>query len=712
MYTIITRGIHEGCILFWVMYALICLSLLSGCCHIYQQLASSVEQKRIEAFMLLRRDPSYPKALRLLHLSAMDRPYIAVGLLCFVIHSMARLLWAVLYGELIDAVYHGDSPEIHKILLKFIAVILFQGIFDIIGAFCLELAASKLGTRLQRLTFSLLVEQDIGFFDKSKTGKLMTILESNVGDVQNILTWDLGDTFEGVVTSLVLLAYMWATTWEMALVFSCAVVVPLCIICINAFMVEKMNQDLKELEGEQGQVANEQLGSMKTVKSFGAEEHSKRLYFSSTEGTYFQQRKIAIFEAVMNGFAMDLGWPAVILACFWVGSPLTVENKDFRVDFVSFTIIANQAINQLEKSFETVPQFAKAIGASCKIFTIFDNEASVPYTGGRRLQELKGHIEIKGLDFGYEKAKDDKETGVKLEKELVFKNLELKIEAGQHVALVGPSGSGKTTLFALLARFYNPLEGSISYDGVPLSKLDPQWLRQQVGMVMQEPVLFSGTVSDNIIFDQVGVTQEQVEAAAKLANAHEFIMAKSGGYDSMLGEKGISLSGGEKQRVAIARAILRSPKILLLDEATSALDNESETLVQQALYRLTEGKTMLVIAHRLSTITGCDGVAIFNQETSSIDLQMGKAAVSDYIRNHHVEEGELPVGWDASLTPVMEELQSKLNGLGLEPEQMELATKELLKRMNQETASAHHGGQDSESSSGDSGSSGSSSDSD
>jgi len=156
---------------------------------------------------------------------------------------------------------------------------------------------------------------------------------------------------------------------------------------------------------------------MRTVKSFGAEQHAKDLYVDTTQGTYKQQRKIAIFEAVMNGIAMDLGWPSVILACFWVGAPQTVHDPEFRVDFVSFVIIANQAINQLEKSFEAVPQFAKAFGASCKIFKIFDHSSGVPYTGGRRLPDLRGEIEVRDLHFGYTKPTKKKKKPTKEEAE-------------------------------------------------------------------------------------------------------------------------------------------------------------------------------------------------------------------------------------------------------------------------------------------------------
>jgi len=279
--------------------------------------------------------------------------------------------------------------------------------------------------------------------------------------------------------------------------------------------------------------------------------------------------------------------------------------------------------------------------------------------------------------------------------------LNLHVQAGQHVALVGPSGSGKSTLVAMLMRFYDPLQGSILIDGVDLRELDPQWLRQQVGMVMQEPVLFSGTVTDNIVFDQGPVPHERVVEAAKLANAHDFIMAKPEGYDSLLGEKGISLSGGEKQRVAIARAILRRPKILLLDEATSALDNESEGLVQQALYRLTEGKTMLVIAHRLSTITGCDGVAIFEPAVQTkpgsgkCEMRVGREAVLEYIASHAAEEaGVLPPSWDDPLLPALEALSDQLNGLRLAPEQIEAAAKQITQRLHAKALGDCRGGGD------------------
>jgi len=684
-----------GTALVVLSYAASCTTLILACVVSFRQHSSAVEDKRQDAFMLLRRPDSYPKTLRLLMLAVKDKFYIAAGLAGFVVHSMARLMWAVLYGQLINAVYAGDSSEIHHHLMLFIAVILFQGTFDIIGGTCLEVAASRLGTRLQRMTFNVLVEQDMAYFDKSRTGKLMTILESNVGDVQNVLTLDLGDTFEGVITSCVLLTYMWITTWKMALVFTLACIFPLVVISINAFFVEKMNAELKDLEGDQGQVANEQLGSMRTVKSFGAEEHSKELYAQTTRKTYFQQIKIQFFEAVMNGFAMDLGWPSVILACFFVGAPQTIDDFDFRPDFVAFSVIANQAINQLEKTFETVPQFAKAIGASCKIFDVFDHEADINYTGGARLPHVQGEIVFEGVHFSYRSLKEISQP--------IFDGLSFRVTPGQHVALVGPSGAGKSTAFALLCRFYDPTAGTIRLDGHDISQLDPRWLRQTMAIVMQEPVLFSGTIYDNIVFGLNEISEERVIEAAKLANAHQFIMEKENQYYSMLGEKGISLSGGEKQRVAIARAILRNPQVLLLDEATSALDNNSEALVQQAINRITQGRTMMVIAHRLSTIVGCDAVIVFDRHRGIAEMRVGKAAVQDYIQSHASEDCELPPAWDEPLQPMLLELKERLQEMRLDDKQLEEATQQLAKQLYQphvETGSGIDSAQDMGSNSG------------
>jgi len=238
-----------------------------------------------------------------------------------------------------------------------------------------------------------------------------------------------------------------------------------------------------------------------------------------------------------------------------------------------------------------VPEFFKAKAAYSRIQDIINREPKIPFSGGRRLTQLQGSVEFKNVSFSYENRNIT-----------VLKNISFKIKPGDTVAFVGESGSGKSTTFSLLEKFYQVSSGEILIDNVDIRDLDLVWLHRHMSIVSQEPVLFSTTISENISYAIDGVTQNEIEDAARAANAHNFIMEKPEKYDTMVGERGVQLSGGQKQRVAIARAVLMNPKILLLDEATSALDTESERLVQEALDRLMVGKTSLVIAHRLSTV--------------------------------------------------------------------------------------------------------------
>lgn len=223
---------------------------------------------------------------------------------------------------------------------------------------------------------------------------------------------------------------------------------------------------------------------------------------------------------------------------------------------------------------------------------------------GRRLEDMKGVINFNDVKFFYPTRKEA----------MVLKGFNLKVKPGQTVALVGPSGGGKSTVIQLLERFYDPIEGSVMIDGVDIKEFDLRWLRSQIGLVSQEPILFEGSIAENIRYGKIDATDEEVITAAKMANAHNFITTDlEGGYDCAVGERGAQLSGGQKQRVAIARAILKNPKVLLLDEATSALDTESEALVQDALDKLMVGRTTVVIAHRLTTVRNADVINVINK---------------------------------------------------------------------------------------------------
>jgi len=241
----------------------------------------------------------------------------------------------------------------------------------------------------------------------------------------------------------------------------------------------------------------------------------------------------------------------------------------------------------------------RALGATDRILEVFTHKPP-EQTGTVKLDRVDGHIEFNDVDFAYPTRTEAH----------IFKNLNLTVPAGKVVAILGGSGSGKSTLIGLLTRMYEPNSGSVYLDGVELSKLDLTWLRHNIGTVTQDATIFQGSIRDNILYGDLDATPEQVEQAAKLANAHDFIASFPDGYDTTVGERGTLLSGGQKQRICIARAILKNPKVLVLDEATSALDVESEQLVQQALERLMQDRTTLVITHRLSTVKNADYIGV------------------------------------------------------------------------------------------------------
>jgi len=251
---------------------------------------------------------------------------------------------------------------------------------------------------------------------------------------------------------------------------------------------------------------------------------------------------------------------------------------------------------------QILPDIAKAKGAAVGIFEIMNRAPLIDANEGVgvTIPNLNGKLSFKNVTFSYPTRTETK----------VLRKLNMEINSGQKVALVGPSGSGKSTIIQLLERFYDPISGTITIDGVDLKSLDLKSYRRNLGLVSQEPILFSGTIFENILFGNPDATQEEVESAAKMANAFDFIMKQPEGFNTMVGEKGTQLSGGQKQRIAIARAILKNPKILLLDEATSALDTESERLVQSALDQLMQNRTTIIIAHRLSTVRNADVICV------------------------------------------------------------------------------------------------------
>ena len=304
----------------------------------------------------------------------------------------------------------------------------------------------------------------------------------------------------------------------------------------------------------------------------------------------------AVFQGVV-GFAAY----GAIAAVLWYGGILVLRKEMQVGDLTAFILYTLTVAFAFGAVSDLWGDFMRAAGASERLFELLDREPKL-HSGQQKLPSVRGEVALQNVYFTYP-ARPDMQ---------VLKGLSLTLQAGEVVAVVGYSGAGKSTIAQLLSRFYDPQEGQVLLDGVDLRTLEQHWLREQVGVVSQEPILFATSIADNIRYGRTTATQAEVEAAAKAANAHSFIASFPDGYQTLVGERGVRLSGGQKQRVAIARAILKDPRLLVLDEATSALDAESEALVQQALDRLMHGRTTLIIAHRLSTVLTADRVVVLD----------------------------------------------------------------------------------------------------
>ncbi|GKV10458.1 hypothetical protein SLEP1_g21816 [Rubroshorea leprosula] len=445
---------------------------------------------------------------------------------------------------------------------------------------------------------------EVSWFDEAEhtSGAIGARLSADTASIRNLVGDALGLLFQNIASAIAALVIAFKSSWKLSLIM--LVMIPM--IGLNGYVqmlfIKGFSADAKKIFEGATQVASDAVGSIRTIASFCAEDKVMELYQKKCAGPMKNAMKQGLVGGLGFGASFLLLYCAYALS-FYAGARLLqageiTYSEVFRVFFSLIT-----AIYGISQSGSFVPDAGKTSSAAASVFAILDRKSKINSSdnSGEIIEKLKGEIEIKNVSFKYPTRPDIQ----------IFRDLCLTIHSGKTVALVGESGSGKSTVISLLQRFYDPDSGQITLDGVEIQKLQLNWLRQQMGLVSQEPVLFNDTIKANIAYGKEGnATETEIIAAAELANAHKFISSLQQGYDTLAGERGIQLSGGQKQRVAIARAIMKAPKILLLDEATSALDVESEKLVQGALDRVMVDKTTVVVAHRLSTIKGANFIAV------------------------------------------------------------------------------------------------------
>ncbi|MCO4771385.1 MAG: ATP-binding cassette domain-containing protein [Deltaproteobacteria bacterium] len=538
---------------------------------------------------------------RLMALARPEAKTLVLATIALFIAAGLNLSYPVFIRQIIDGVSGEEAQQVvNQAALVLLSLFALNGLFTAARSYLFTVAGERVVTRLRSNLYRSLVSQEIAFFDERRTGELTNRLAADTTVLQNAATVNISMVLRYAATGLGALGILLYTSWKLTLVM--LAVVPLVVLGAFAYgrVLRRISRKVQDALARSTEVAEETLSGIRTVRAFAREDAEGDRYAEHAEEVFNLARSRARLGAMFGG-GMGFAFGGAVAVVLWYGGTMLVDG-DMSIgeltQFVLYTFFVAMSLGALSSVWE---DFMKAMGASERVFQLLDRAPRIE-PGGATIDGLRGEVSIAGVDFSYPSRSDVP----------VLQSLDLVLRPGETVALVGPSGGGKSTVAALLSRFYDPDAGSISLDGQPYLELDPAWLRRQVGVVSQEPVLFATTVRDNIRYGRPNASDEDVEKAAKAANAHDFILEFPEGYETLVGERGVRLSGGQKQRVAIARALLKDPRVLVLDEATSALDAESEHLVQEALDRLMVGRSTLVIAHRLSTVKDADRVLVLD----------------------------------------------------------------------------------------------------
>ena len=526
--------------------------------------------------------------------------FVCSGLVAMLSGAYAWLVRPVLDGIFIEK----NEGLLLALPLALLGVAVLKALFSYGQTYLMAYVGNRVVADIRQELFQHLMRLPVGFHDANTSGRLVSRVVNDVGLMANAASSVVKDIFQNGLTFLAMVGVIVYQNWKLAGIS--VIVIPL-----STLTMVRVGQRLRRLAtsgqeqmGDMASTLQETLSGIRMVKAFGREE---------AEAERFRERNRAFLSTTLKSNQvwsigsshMEIIGVIGVAAIIWYGGYLVIHGTMTPGAFFSFLAAMFMAYTPIKKLSGSNNLIQQALSAAERVYDVLDlkteqsqDRGTVPLTGISRM------IEFQGVSLRYESHNVPALAGI-----------DLSIRSGELVALVGSSGSGKTTLVSLLPRFYEPTAGRILFDGTPLTSYNLQSLRAHIGIVSQEIVLFDDTIRSNIAFGRAGAGHAEVEQAAKLAYAHDFIQRLPEGYDAIIGERGVKLSGGERQRLAIARALLRDPPLLILDEATSALDTESERIVQLALTNLMKNRTTLVIAHRLSTIQNADRIVVLDRGT-------------------------------------------------------------------------------------------------
>lgn len=534
------------------------------------------------------------------------KAYILISVAMYFIISALNLLGPYFNRVLVDEYIKADHmPE----FLGFLSVIgcifgvsLLSRVLTILRSLTMIEASNKVIIKLRSMVFNKIEMLSLKRVSKRTAGELMNRVTGDTETLQDFVTYQLGDIVQQILVFVAVSTVLFIYDWRLALMI--LLPAPFILVAYRAFwsFIHKHYHKQWTLNAKSSSVLHDIFSGIRVVKAFGMEKAEMERYDKVTAAerdiSIFNERTFAIIFPVI-GFFMGIG---EFFLLYYVGSKILGGTMTLG-EMQQFSSYVSIIYGPLGWMANLPRRLVRVMTSIIKIFDIIDEKVDVADKDDAKDVKIEGHIEINNISFGYDDSKD------------VLRHVSLDIKPGEFIGIVGKSGVGKSTLINLVMRLYDVDEGSIKIDGHDLRDISQESLRSQIGVVLQETFLFSGTIYENIVYAKPDATREEVITAAKLAGAHQFIMKLPDAYNTKVGEKGYTLSGGERQRVAIARALLHDPKILILDEATASLDTETEKQIQDALQRLAKNRTTLAIAHRLSTLRNATRLVVLDKGT-------------------------------------------------------------------------------------------------